>query len=70
MRSVTGIGTPRTLQGQGRQPAANQMAPGYLPFRGTESCLLGTIRGLLGLRRGNCPKIAAELAWAIEGPPA
>ena len=39
MRSVTGIGTPRTLQGQGDQPAAHQIAPGYLPFRRTWSGL-------------------------------
>ena len=62
MRSVTGIGTPRTLQGQGDQLAASQIAPGYLPFRGTWSGFLDTIRGLLGLRRGNCPELAAELA--------
>ena len=52
MRSVTGTGTPRTLQGQGDQPAAHQIAPGYVPFRRTWS----------GLQRGNCPEIAVELA--------
>ena len=62
MRSLTGIGTPRTLQGQGGQLAGNQIAPGYLPFRRTWSGLVDTLRGLLGLRRGTCPEIFAELA--------
>ncbi len=55
MRSVTGIGTPRTLQGQGDQPAAHQIAPGYVPFRRTWSGLLDTVRGLWGLRARKLP---------------
>ena len=62
MRSVIGVDSPRTLQGQGDQPAANQLVPGDLPFGCTRSGLLNTIRGPLGLRRGNSPEIVAELA--------
>ena len=62
MRAVTGIGTPRSLQGQGRQLASNLYFAVYLPLRGACSGLLGALRGLLGLKRGNRPKHAEELA--------
>ena len=61
MRSVTGIGTPRTLQGQGRQSAGNQAFVFYLPFGTAHSGLLSAIGGLLGLSRGNCPELVPEL---------
>ena len=61
MRSVTGIGTPRTLQGQGRQSAGNQSFVFYLPFGTAHSGLLSAIGGLLGLSRGNCPELVPEL---------
>ncbi len=61
MRSVTGIGTPRTLQGQGRQSAGNQVFVFYLPFGTAHSGLLSAIGGLLGLSRGNCPELVPEL---------
>ena len=57
MRSVTGIGTPRTLQGQGRQSAGNQSFVFCLPFGTAHSGLLSAIGGLLGLSRGNCPEL-------------
>lgn len=59
MRSLTGVGTPRTLQGQGCQRAANLACAIYSSLRGACSGLLGTLRGLLGLRRekpGTCRK--------------
>ena len=62
MRSVTGVGTPRTLQGQGCQPTANLGCSVCLPFRPAWSGLLGLLRGLLGLRRGESPEFAEKLA--------
>ncbi len=62
MRSLTGVGTPRTLQGQGCQPTANLGFSVCLPFRDAWSGLLGLFRGLLGLRRGESPEFAEKLA--------
>ncbi len=62
MRSLTGVGTPRTLQGQGSQPAANLAFAGYLPLWEAWSGLLGTLRGLLGRRRRESPELAQKLA--------
>ena len=55
MRSLTGVGTPRTLQGQGRQAAANLYFAVYSRLR--EACrgLLGALRGRLVLRTGKLP---------------
>jgi transposase len=62
LRSVTGVGTPRTLQGQGCQPTANLGCSVCLPLRHAWSGLLGLLRGLLGRRRGESPEFAAKLA--------
>ena len=60
MRSLTGVGTPRTLQGQ--QAVANLYFPVYSRLR--EACrgLLGAFRGRLVLRWENCPELAEKLA--------
>lgn len=62
MRAATGIGTPRSLQGQGRQLASSLYFAVYLPFRGACNGLLGLLKGRLGFTRGNLPKPAENLA--------
>ena len=62
MRSLTGVGTPRTLQGQGAQQAADLVFVGCLPLWDAWSGLLGTLRALLGLRPGASPELAKKLA--------
>ena len=60
MRALTGVGTPRTLQGQGRELAARLHFAGYSPFRAAWKALLGAIRGLRGPRVGNRPELAEK----------
>ena len=67
MRALTGIGTPRTLQGQGRELAARLHFAGYSPFRAAWKALLGAIRGLRGLRVGNRPELAEKPVQAVDG---
>ena len=60
MRSVTGIGTPRALQGQGRQLADNLVGVSQLVFRATHGAVLSAMAGRVGLRRGNGPELVPE----------
>lgn len=54
MRSVTGTGTPRTLQGQGRQLGDTRILIIHLPFRAP----MKAFRMRLGLSQGHSPKLA------------
>lgn len=57
MRVLTGIGTPRTLQGQGGKLAANHAEIADLPLKSAWSGLLDAIRGLLGPQPGEWTRI-------------
>ena len=57
MRALTGIGTPRTLQGQGGELAANHAEIAELPLQSAWSGLLDAIRGLLGPQPGEWTRI-------------
>ncbi len=57
MRALTGIGTPRTLQGQGGELATNHAEIADLPLQSAWSGLLDAIRGLLGPQPGEWTRI-------------
>jgi len=56
MRALTGIGTPRTLQGQGGELAASHAEITDSPLKSAWSGRLDAIRGLLGPQPGNGPE--------------
>ena len=57
MRALTGIGTPRTLQGRGGELAANHAEIADVPLKSAWSGFLDAIRGLLGPQPGGWTRI-------------
>ena len=62
MRSVTGIGTPRTLQGQGRPLSGGIAFAIYAPLEAALSGILGAISRILAPDGQNRRETGAELA--------
>ena len=62
MRSVTGIGTPRTLQGQGRPLSGGIAFAIYAPLEAALSGILGAISRILAADGQNRRETGAELA--------